>query len=102
MTLVSDKSNGIVTEIYLDLDMLSISSSKIRIFALDSQTIGVSNNPPELWIENCLWQGETDIISDEQEHTILLPMSIVSFYQPRQVELAGSIERDNFLLIVHR
>ena len=102
MTLVNDKQPGeIITEVYIDLDLLSVSSSKIRIFALDSQTIGISNNPPNLWIDNCLWQGETDITKGNDEYTIFLQQNILNFYQPRSIELASSTERDNVLLIIH-
>ena len=67
MTVVSDDVTDFVTEIYIDADLLDIESDKIMIFALDIRTLGLSNNPPQLWTENSLWKTEVKVIKDGKE-----------------------------------
>ena len=101
MTTATDSTQEMVTELYIESDMLKVTGSKIKIFALDVQTIGLSNNPPIKWIDNCLWTQEAEVMKEEGELTIILPPQVVRFYNPKRIEVAASIERDNVLLIVH-
>lgn len=101
MTVVSDSSFEMVTEIYLSVDLMTISGDKINLYALDSKTIGLSNNPPERWENECLWKHEADVILEDKEYTIIFPKQVVRFYQPKKVEIAGSVDKDNILLIIH-
>jgi len=100
MTSISDSTPEIVTEIYLSTELIMIPKEKIRIFALDAHTIGLSNNPPQIWIEKRLWEGEVTIFKDKEEQTIILPKEIVEFYRPKKIEIAGTIKKDNILLVV--
>ena len=54
MTIVSDSTQEMITEAYIPLELLEISTPTVKIFALDSCTIGLSNSPPEKWQKNCL------------------------------------------------
>ena len=102
MTAITDSNQEMVTEIYIESDMLKITGSKVKIFALDVQTIGLSNNPPSEWVEDCLWSQEAEVLEDKGELTIILPTKVVRFYKPKKIELAGSVAQDNILLIVHQ
>ncbi len=102
MTTVTNSNDEIITKLYIELDILKINENKIKIYALDVQTIGLSNNPSKNWTDNCLWVQEADIIQEDTEFTIVLPPQVVRFYKPRKIEIAGNIEQDNILLIVHQ
>lgn len=102
MTVVNDSTQEMVTEIYIESDLLKIKKKTIKIFALDSKTIGLSNNPPEKWVSECLWTNEAEVTREGNEFTIILPKPVVRFYQPKKIQLAGSIEQDNLLLIIHQ
>lgn len=101
--MTSSKSNNdIITKIYVESDIVKIEGTKIKIYALDVQTIGLSNNPPKNWTDNCLWVQEADVLQENTELTVILPPQFVRFYKPRKIEIAGNIEQDNVLLIVHQ
>ena len=100
MTTVSDSTQEMVTEIYLSEDLLDISEKTIRIFALDSHTIGLSNVPPQLWLNKCLWENKATVLKDDHELTIILPPEVVQFYRPKKIEIAGTVQKDNILLVV--
>ena len=84
--------------------MLECPEDDINLYALDAHTIGLSNHPPSLWLDNRLWEAKAKVIKDASEHelTILLPSEIVRFYRPKKIELAASPEKDNILLIIHQ
>lgn len=101
--MTSSKSNNdIITKIYVESDIVKIEGTKIKIYSLDVQTIGLSNNPPKNWTDNCLWVQEADVLQENTELTVILPPQVVRFYKPRKIEIAGNIEQDNVLLIVHQ
>ena len=100
MTIISEPPPEFVTEVYISMELLECQEDSIRIFALDSQTIGLSNSPPKLWLDHCLWESKALLVKDDVELTVLLPPEIVRFYQPKKIELAGSIEKDNLLLVI--
>ncbi len=100
MTTVSDSTQEMITEIYISTELLNISADSVRIFALDSQTIGISNTPPKLWVKQCLWEKSATVIKDNQEFMIILPPEVVRFYRPKKIEIAGSVEKDNLLLVI--
>ena len=100
MTIVSDSTQEMVTEIYLPVDLLDISEEFIRIFALDAHTIGLSNSPPQLWVNQRLWESRATIMIDNHEITILLPPEVVRFYRPKKIEIAGTIDQDQLLLVI--
>ncbi len=100
MTSVSDSTQEIVTEIYLSAEIFDIPNDSIRIFALDAHTIGLSNSPPQLWINHRLWESQALVTNDGQELAIILPPEVVRFYRPKQIEIAGTVEKDNLLLVI--
>ena len=101
MTIVSDSTQEMVTEIYLSTELVYIKEKKIRIFALDSNTIGLSNAPPKLWQDQRLWEGKIPVLKNNNELTIILPPEIVQFYHPKKIELASSLEKDNVILVIN-
>ncbi|MFW9914523.1 MAG: hypothetical protein ACFFGZ_02835 [Candidatus Thorarchaeota archaeon] len=100
MTIVSDATQEMITEVYLTTDLLHCPEDSIRIFALDAHTIGLSNNPPKLWEEQCLWEKEAIVTKDEDELTIILPREVVRFYRPKKIEIAGSMDKENVILVI--
>ncbi len=100
MTIVSDSTQEMVTEIYLSVELLDISTNSIRIFALDAHTVGLSNSPPELWVNQRLWESQALVTKDDQELTIILPPEVVQFYRPKTIEIAGTVEKNNLLLVI--
>ena len=100
MTVVSDSTQEMVTEIYISTELLDVPKNTIRIFALDAHTIGISNSPPQLWVSQRLWESEALVTIDEQELTIILPPEVVRFYRPKKIEIAGAVEKDNLLLVI--
>ena len=74
----------------------------MQIFALDAQTIGVSNSPPAFWSEQCLWQGTIQgVVEENGDTTIMLPQMLVSFYQPRKIDLSVDAKKTRILLVIN-
>lgn len=100
MTVVSDATQEMITEVYLTTDLLDCREDFIRIFALDAQTLGISNQPPQLWQEQCLWEKQAMVTREEEELTIIFPPEVVRFYRPKNIEIAGSTDKNNVLLVI--
>ena len=98
---VSNLREELIAEIPVSKSLIDLTSDTVGIFALDSRTIGLSNNPPEFWSEQCLWQGKTQVITDEEGYTILLPQEIISFYQAKKIDVSVDVNKTRLLLLVN-
>lgn len=102
MTMVTDVTQEMITELYLDADMVDLSGNVVTLYALDAKTIGLSSSPPKKWLEQALWKQEVQVLQDGDEYTIILPPELIRFYQPKKVELAGEIDRKTVILVIHQ
>ena len=90
-----------ISDGYLASDKSQITGKKIKLFALDKQTIGLSNNPPAEWLSSYLWMEEVNVLQEEDDYHIFLPPKVVKFYGPKQFEFTEEIQPDKILLTVH-
>ena len=99
---VSNVRAEIITEMLIPKELMELRNPQINIFALDTHTIGLSNTPPEFWADQCLWKSVAQVnLEDNGESTILLPQQIVSFYQPRKIELSVDVKKTRILLVIN-
>lgn len=94
-------TNRFLSDVYIATDKIRITGNKIKLFALDKQTIGLSNNPPAEWLKSCLFMKEVDVLEEEDDYHIFLPPNVVKFYGPKQFEFREEIQPDKILLTIH-
>ena len=74
LTVNCGKTKEIVTEIYISTDLITVIEDTIRIFALDSHTVVLSNNPPKSWQDLRLWDSKAKIVKEEEKSQSYYPL----------------------------
>jgi len=69
-------------EVKIPKDLLEQSmKGKVLVYALDSNTIGISRKKSDEWDEKALWKGETELQEQNNHFLLILPRQLVSFYK---------------------
>lgn len=93
MQSITTKEN-LIPEIFIPKELINFSDRKAKIFALDSQSIGISNNPPDHWLSDSLWNGDANLTEENDGYTLLLPQELIGFYLPKEIEISVETKRE--------
>jgi len=76
------KKMVLLFEIKIPKDLLEHPiKEKVLVYALDSNTIGVSDKRNELWDQKALWCGDAPLEDHKEYYLLILPYPIASFYK---------------------
>jgi hypothetical protein len=68
-------------EIRIPKELFEYSKPEVFIYALDSNTIGISPTESEFWDKKSLWKGEAELEDCGDYLLLVLPYHVASFYK---------------------
>jgi len=70
------------------------------IYALNSESIGISGEPVPEWESNCLWKEQAKVDRERKELLVKLPEKIANFYQVEKKEIMQVFLNNKTLLTI--
>ncbi len=70
------------------------------IYALNSESIGISGDRVPEWESNCLWKEQATVNRERKELLVKLPEKIVNFYQIQKKEMLQVFLENKTLLTI--